>query len=364
MAPEVLSWYDEDAEGEPYDQASDLWSLGACPHPFPPPSSLACRRARLCCRRTRAAALPQRRHSGGTAAAQPGEREVGAARPARLARPEPWPRPTSRTLPDTPAPRGWPPLPPLAGVLLYVMLAGCAPFCAAEEEELVALVASASYSMADAPWPTVSAEAKALVRALLVANPAERLSVRGLLDHPWLREAVGIASARVERERREAAEAEAARLAEIAAETAAEAAALAEAAWEEERSDEDADEEEESAEAGEHQRSAQRAALPSLPEEDAESAVTAAAAAAGAAEVAEAAARLRLGADSPSPPPRPAAHAADAPPAAEQAASAALPAELSAALAAICDKWHVAEGARADLAQLLLTATAPPGHRR
>lgn len=63
------------------------------------------------------------------------------------------------------------------GVLLYVILSGCSPFSADEEEMLLQQVAQAKYEFYDNEWKGVSELAKDLVRKLLVVDPAERLSM-------------------------------------------------------------------------------------------------------------------------------------------------------------------------------------------
>jgi len=104
VAPEVLSWYDEDDNGTTYGKGSDLWSLG---------------------------------------------------------------------------------------VLLYVILSGCSPFSAEEEEAILQLVAQAKYEFHESEWSTVSESAKDLIRKLLVVDPAQRMTMPEMLDHPWLKDAVG-----------------------------------------------------------------------------------------------------------------------------------------------------------------------------
>mmetsp|Transcript_24703 Transcript_24703/g.49526 ORF Transcript_24703/g.49526 Transcript_24703/m.49526 type:complete len:318 (+) Transcript_24703:396-1349(+) len=103
VAPEVLSWYDEDDNGTPYGKGSDLWSLG---------------------------------------------------------------------------------------VLLYVILSGCSPFSAEEEEAILQLVAQAKYEFHESEWATVSESAKDLIKKLLVVAPAQRMTMPEMLEHPWLKEAV------------------------------------------------------------------------------------------------------------------------------------------------------------------------------
>lgn len=114
VAPEVLTWYEDDENGTPYGKGSDLWSLG---------------------------------------------------------------------------------------VLLYVILSGCSPFSADEEDAILALVAQAKFEFHEAEWSHISDDAKNLISKLLVVEPTARLSMEQLLDHPWLKNAVAAARADVENAR-------------------------------------------------------------------------------------------------------------------------------------------------------------------
>jgi len=111
VAPEVLTWYEDDDNGKPYGKGSDLWSLG---------------------------------------------------------------------------------------VLLYVILSGCSPFTADDEEQLLKQVAEAKYEFHENEWRTVSDHAKDLIRRLLVVDPLQRMSKEQLLVHPWLKDAVDKCRADVE----------------------------------------------------------------------------------------------------------------------------------------------------------------------
>jgi len=105
VAPEVLTWYDDDDEGRPYGKGSDMWSLG---------------------------------------------------------------------------------------VLLYVILSGCSPFSAEEEDEeaLLKEIREGKFVFHDNEWKHVSSGAKELIRGLLVVDVDKRLSMQKALEHPWLAAAV------------------------------------------------------------------------------------------------------------------------------------------------------------------------------
>lgn len=116
VAPEVLTWYDDEEHGTPYGMSSDLWSLG---------------------------------------------------------------------------------------VLLYVILSGCSPFSADDEDAILQLVKLGKYEFHESEWADVSGNAKDLIRKLLVVEPSERLTMEGLLTHPWLQKAVLEGRASIEQKMKE-----------------------------------------------------------------------------------------------------------------------------------------------------------------
>jgi len=111
VAPEVLTWYDDDDNGTPYGKGSDLWSLG---------------------------------------------------------------------------------------VLLYVILSGCSPFSADEEELLLKQVAEARYEFFENEWKNISADAKDIITRLLVVDPKKRMTMTELLEHAWVKDAAAKCRARME----------------------------------------------------------------------------------------------------------------------------------------------------------------------
>jgi len=75
-----------------------------------------------------------------------------------------------------------------AGVILYIILCGFPPFYDEEEDmtRLYRKIKLAEYDMPSPYWDSVTGEAKDLVKKLLVADPAKRLTSADALQHPWL----------------------------------------------------------------------------------------------------------------------------------------------------------------------------------
>ena len=72
------------------------------------------------------------------------------------------------------------------GVVVYMMLAGRAPFDHEDVQILFAIIKAGKYDMESSPWNSISDDAKDFVRHLLVLNPQERLTAKSALDHPWV----------------------------------------------------------------------------------------------------------------------------------------------------------------------------------
>lgn len=71
-----------------------------------------------------------------------------------------------------------------AGVVLYVVLAGCLPFDEPTLPGLFKQIMTASYEIA--PW--FSAEVKALLRRMLCVDPEKRITLAELARDPWVLE--------------------------------------------------------------------------------------------------------------------------------------------------------------------------------
>ncbi|KAL8519586.1 hypothetical protein ACS0TY_010503 [Phlomoides rotata] len=74
------------------------------------------------------------------------------------------------------------------GVITYILLCGSRPFWARTESGIFRSVLRADPNFFDAPWPSVSAEAKDFVKRLLNRDHRKRMSAAQALTHPWLRD--------------------------------------------------------------------------------------------------------------------------------------------------------------------------------
>ncbi|RCV19169.1 hypothetical protein SEVIR_3G379300v4 [Setaria viridis] len=79
-----------------------------------------------------------------------------------------------------------------AGVIIYILLCGVPPFWAETEQGIFEQVLHGSLDFESDPWPSVSENAKDLLRKVLVRDPKRRLTAHQVLCHPWL-EAIGSA---------------------------------------------------------------------------------------------------------------------------------------------------------------------------
>ncbi|CAN6458114.1 unnamed protein product [Victoria cruziana] len=73
-----------------------------------------------------------------------------------------------------------------AGVIIYILLSGVPPFWAESEQGIFEQVLHGELDFSMDPWPTVSNEAKDLIRRMLVRNPKKRLTAHEVLCHPWV----------------------------------------------------------------------------------------------------------------------------------------------------------------------------------
>ncbi|TVU50254.1 hypothetical protein EJB05_01620, partial [Eragrostis curvula] len=73
-----------------------------------------------------------------------------------------------------------------AGVIIYILLCGVPPFWAETEQGIFDQVLHGSLDFESDPWPSVSDNAKDLLRRVLVRDPRKRLTAHQVLCHPWL----------------------------------------------------------------------------------------------------------------------------------------------------------------------------------
>nr|CAB3465907.1 unnamed protein product [Digitaria exilis] len=73
-----------------------------------------------------------------------------------------------------------------AGVIIYILLCGVPPFWAETEQGIFEQVLHGSLDFDSDPWPSVSENAKDLLRKVLIRDPKRRLSAHQVLCHPWL----------------------------------------------------------------------------------------------------------------------------------------------------------------------------------
>lgn len=74
------------------------------------------------------------------------------------------------------------------GVLLYNMLSACNPFEEDEPDEMFAAIKRGRFNIHDGPWKDVSDSAKDLIIHMLIVDPKLRLTITGVLNHPWFRD--------------------------------------------------------------------------------------------------------------------------------------------------------------------------------
>lgn len=86
------------------------------------------------------------------------------------------------------------------GVIVYMLLSGKAPFYGSDDEATIKMIRKCKYKMQPKEWDRVSQQAKDFVKAVLVLDPAKRLSAHDALEHPWIkqREADEFKNARIE----------------------------------------------------------------------------------------------------------------------------------------------------------------------
>merc|ERR1712157_517162 len=72
------------------------------------------------------------------------------------------------------------------GVILYCLLCGYLPFDGETPRHVAKSVRKCNYSLDGELWGTVSADAKNLIRSLLVKDTQVRFSAAQVLEHNWI----------------------------------------------------------------------------------------------------------------------------------------------------------------------------------
>ncbi|XP_072975405.1 CDPK-related kinase 1-like [Typha angustifolia] len=72
------------------------------------------------------------------------------------------------------------------GVIAYILLCGSRPFWARTESGIFRAVLKVEPSFDEAPWPSLSAEAKDFVKRLLNKDYRKRMTASQALSHPWI----------------------------------------------------------------------------------------------------------------------------------------------------------------------------------
>ena len=73
------------------------------------------------------------------------------------------------------------------GVIMYILLCGVPPFNGDDEDEILRAVSIGKYDTTSDFFVNLSPNAKDLICKLLTFNPAERISAKDALSHPWFK---------------------------------------------------------------------------------------------------------------------------------------------------------------------------------
>eukprot|EP00826_Nyctotherus_ovalis_P058484 TRINITY_DN803_c0_g1_i7.p1 TRINITY_DN803_c0_g1~~TRINITY_DN803_c0_g1_i7.p1 ORF type:complete len:283 (+),score=78.03 TRINITY_DN803_c0_g1_i7:658-1506(+) len=74
------------------------------------------------------------------------------------------------------------------GVILFVFLSGRVPFDGNDDEEIKNKIKKGAYSFEGSIWESVSAEAKDLIKQMLIYDPQRRISAAEAYKHRWFEE--------------------------------------------------------------------------------------------------------------------------------------------------------------------------------
>lgn len=72
------------------------------------------------------------------------------------------------------------------GVIFYILLCGYPPFHDDNQTKLFRKIKAVDYEFDPVDWDHISDEAKDLIQKILVKDPAQRMTARAILSHPWV----------------------------------------------------------------------------------------------------------------------------------------------------------------------------------
>ncbi len=78
------------------------------------------------------------------------------------------------------------------GVILYGMLVGDLPFNCDSNYETANKISRGEYKIPDKIRLTLSTQCLDVINKILVIDPAKRINVNELMDHPWIKESIKI----------------------------------------------------------------------------------------------------------------------------------------------------------------------------
>lgn len=72
------------------------------------------------------------------------------------------------------------------GVILYILLCGFPPFYHENTAALYRQIKTGDYDFPEPYWKSITDSAKNLIQAMLTVTPGNRISIKGILAHPWI----------------------------------------------------------------------------------------------------------------------------------------------------------------------------------
>ena len=69
---------------------------------------------------------------------------------------------------------------------MFILLSGTPPFYHEDNFELFEIIKKGEYDFGAPAWKEVSAEAKDLIKKLLVIDPNNRITAKGIREHAWI----------------------------------------------------------------------------------------------------------------------------------------------------------------------------------